>query len=66
MRDFLHKTLLGDARLRDLGRRSYETHRPGFVGDDRREELDKCRRSLGHDDEAIQSVASIRRQVSLR
>src|SRR5207237_842747 len=33
---------------RDLGRRSYEPHRLGFVGDDSSEELDKSRRSVRH------------------
>jgi hypothetical protein len=48
VRDFLHETLAGNARLRDLGCRSYEPHRLGFIGDDRREELDKGRRSVRH------------------
>jgi hypothetical protein len=54
VRDFLHETLVGDARLRDLGHRSYEPHRIGFVGDDSSEELDKGRRSLRHSHEGHQ------------
>lgn len=43
VRDFFHETLVGDARLRDPRRRSYEPHRLGFVGDDSGKELDKGR-----------------------
>jgi len=42
----LDETLDGDARPRELGRRSDEAHRPGLVGDDRGEELVKRRRAV--------------------
>src|SRR5262245_55525573 len=44
VRDFRHETLIGHARLRDRGRRSYKPDRVSFVGDDSREELAQDRR----------------------
>jgi hypothetical protein len=58
VRDFLHETLVGDARLRDLGPRSYEPHCLGFVGDDSSQELDKGRRSVRHVIKVMQRVVS--------
>jgi hypothetical protein len=42
VRNFLDETLARGSRARDLWRRSDESYRAGFVGDDSREELDEC------------------------
>jgi hypothetical protein len=49
VRDFLDEMVPGDARTRDLGRLSNESHCRGFVGDDGCEEPGKGRRSVRHD-----------------
>lgn len=43
MRNFLYEAILPDAPLREQWRRSNEPHSRGFVGDNRREELEKGR-----------------------
>jgi hypothetical protein len=55
VRDFLHETFPGDARLRDPGCGSHEPHRPGFVGNDRSKEIGKGRRSIRHDKQSVVS-----------
>jgi hypothetical protein len=47
VRDFVHETLVGNARPRNLGRRLHQSHRLGVVGDDSNQELDCLREDDG-------------------